>query len=967
MLRHTRKLQIKLVLATSLNPVSLDFSHAAFYCKSFTSDCAPSQDTITQRSNITASNVAITSSKIDAKYISELAEILQQTSRNPIYDGWNIFAKITDGNAIPADLRHQYLELLRQEGRERDYQRIIFMVERIDPQNRTPLEDTYRITSLKNIGQGSIALKLTDEFLQNRQLDDLQYGVIQSMIRWLVENNRLIEAIHLWEKTAARFLVTRVTRKFKDDGYMYLDLIFKNVEDPIAFLRQSFALGGPANPQTSSDARRFWLETFISFLAEDCNHDPLSLLGIHDYCESIKWNLKIKVTTKILTRLLDAGLLHDRCIEIYQGIRKRAHVSRPIDILTAMLPCAMFRDNPVLVKDIFNDFLKVKDFISVPFFNLAMAYHSRRGEVDAVNTVFEELIFKSLQPNAETFAALMYAHDFYANSTPVIRRIISDNLDPTVVVQYLLDRIYEPTLDIDTAVRTVANLISTKVPVTMEIIEKVMSMAAARGHLKSAQYAFRIANAHNLPLSIDAANSYLKCHVNCGWHKETTDLFGDFRKLFGVEPDKTTWLIKLRSDCALKDVEKFRSNMEKMVKEGYLADAQSYGILFEVMCNNNELETAQELFDGLSVETSVVLPDGNMYAIMMGAYLRAGQPEKVRSLYLKMTATNTPPTVMALAIFALAQGQLMRPNLTSVNFPKWIHEIFISIRRGERTLDLTDPYSSFSTFPFIPSSTKNSSVLRTSTSRILFCRVLANIYRSPQIRAQPPVQLRTATALLRGFVDAGDETAIDLMWLYIRRRVKSLIRYPYQNEETAVASYICRAEKHALSHPLYVFLKSRSTGRLAPSSTKFPFRIPYRRLDYLAINLSISALAQDDHSAFKAFWLAHCQLNRYISTTTWSKPNLPFPRLNTEAKIQLLAAYRRWKRGETRAPIYGFRMFNRTNRRHIEVRYPDVISCILDFERRVGKRRLGGRINIKKPGIRDFIDTRNNDSTEAAK
>lgn len=192
--------------------------------------------------------------------------------------------------------------------------------------------------------------------------------------------------------------------------------------------------------------------------------------------------------------------------------------------------------------------------------------------------------------------------------------------------------------------------------VTLATMTKIVRRTAKAHKYDDAVEAFKKMELFGVAKDITAMNMLMDSLVKQGSIEHAERVFFDFKD--HIPPNSQTYNVLVHGWCRIRQMDKAKTTIDEMKKQGFRPDAMTYTPLIESYCRERDfrkVETTLEEMKQNGLHPSVVT-----YTVMLTALSKAKETDKALEVYEQMKQNNCSPDATFYSAFINALSQAGR-------------------------------------------------------------------------------------------------------------------------------------------------------------------------------------------------------------------------------------------------------------------------------------------------------------------
>lgn len=442
--------------------------------------------------------------------------------------------------------------------------------------------------------------------------------------------------------------------------------------------------------QLTTLLRRFMIEkpAFFQMLATTCldiqyfTYNHASVVDI--------WRVKEDMhlgTSFDLFRAM-SSLLHLKDYETGLRLYERNPALHADWLFDILLKTYAFRKDWRGMQTIFEGLFGRGDLPNIKHYSIVMDAISKIAGVNIVDTMYENIKVRKMEPTVGIHNSLMYARYALGDVQGVqdaMDRMKDDNVKPNVRSYMILLLTYRDSHDLNASMKVLERMHANGMNLSRQILTTIVSLCAERKDPVNAEKVMGWIKKLGHSPDIVLYNTLLECYMESNYFAKADRLF-EKMQTEGMPLRIDTITIMFQHYVRQRRTEDIAKLYKEMNRNNIKADNKFYSVMLEYLMKLQKFEEAEQVLHEL--EAAGGEPNIYHYTIVMHGYLKEKRYKDVIAVYERLESKNLVPTYETISIVAeCLQQDDVDFGISGAGEALWNEYI-----SGQKRVDLTSKY-----------------------------------------------------------------------------------------------------------------------------------------------------------------------------------------------------------------------------------------------------------------------------------
>ncbi|EPS36591.1 hypothetical protein H072_9906 [Dactylellina haptotyla CBS 200.50] len=554
--------------------------------------------------------------------------------------------------------RRLLLDYLTKSKRRIDFERIIPLLEEMDPSGRTLSDCKALVKAYLHFGQVDSALealkKLVDEYIGNTQAG------FEEFFAYCIKHEMWDRALTAWDLLQInRPISNQVIERKGDPRYSFVDSHY--IVTAVDGFPQKYVNWLSNQLKSDSRAQDFSVWLAVGIEKEYSKFDESVVTDadiklVHEALIRKKWhrNDLVDLEYRILAKPFHS--YHKDVIQDYIKYRETPDPHPSNLLLYRVLIATMRLSDFETMQMIFDDWFKYHRHPLANAYKIVLDLFAKRGEARIVEELYHQFTVR-FEPTADDYRYILRAYIERGELTTAVERLegmSQMNLEPSLACYNTILRGFAKSEDMETAMDYLNIILEKGFNPDHNTYGSMMYVCAARGDYENVDLLFRAA-CKNLRPSITMWSMVVWAHVNGGARSLAWKLIHWlYRTNIGM-PLTHIYNMLMSAYANKKELDTVNKIFKEMQDRQIPFDFYSYCIMMRALAQTQHKENLQRARQMLDLLTSQgVETNATPYFVLMQGYLRRRKYADVFAIYSNMLENNIEPNFGVQSMLLLA-------------------------------------------------------------------------------------------------------------------------------------------------------------------------------------------------------------------------------------------------------------------------------------------------------------------------
>ncbi|KAF3937293.1 hypothetical protein ABW19_dt0201501 [Dactylella cylindrospora] len=545
--------------------------------------------------------------------------------------------------------RRMLLGYMGQSKRRIDYERMVELIESIEPAKRRIVDHRNLVLSYLWLNQVQLALRALTQLVEGTVGNS--HAGFEEFIRYSINND-------MWDRALLAWKLLQTDRaeipRYKE---VRPELIVAEILD---FTRVYTAwVSNLADNDTLARDFATWL-----FYGVQRNYGEEHSIFTETAVESLSQLLTQKNWYHPDFHAFQYEILgdsyrenHETVVEKFLQYRDHPQANPPALLLERVLWATIELGNFKVMQMVFDDWFKYHDHPNAKAYRAIMRAFAWRGEAAICEDLFHQYL-ERFEPTEVDFGNILRAYVQRGELTSAIERferMAEYKLQPDIHCYNVLLEGFAKAEDMDSAMEYLTLLLETGLEPNSKTYASMMYVCAARGDFENVDILFRAAGKSKIMPSPTMWNMLVWAHVNGGARSLAWKLINFIHQQNFAFPLTHMYNMLMSAHANKKELKNVNKIYKQMQARKVPFDIYTYCIMMRALTqtqHRSNLQKARRMLDLLATEN--VDSDTTPYFTLMQAYLRRRKYAEVFSIYKTMLHRKVSPDFGTQSLLLLA-------------------------------------------------------------------------------------------------------------------------------------------------------------------------------------------------------------------------------------------------------------------------------------------------------------------------